>query len=222
VKGKFDNLIQAYLKVLHATQKSVNSESTDSGNEKRAESESKDWLDSFVRNQAPITGKDLCQLRHHGEIQALRDSGKAKGRAAETLYWECLEESERRSFNDEAAAMKMYVFAVFVLSVLLTRVSNGFNVIHSIYTALNKIAGCGRVAGGLTIYVKTAFRNGPQLEVSSFQCGEHSDGRQPTFEEYAARESVDLHEKWKQYTSSVLAGSLHGPSHDSQVTDVSY
>jgi hypothetical protein len=119
VKGRFDSVIQAYLKDLHATQKTRGSESKKDcqTTQKTGGSESKepnnDWLDSFVRNQAPITGKDLCRLRRQTEIQALRDSGEAHGRAVETKYWdERLEESERRSFNEEAAAMKMFVFIV--------------------------------------------------------------------------------------------------------------
>jgi hypothetical protein len=119
VKGRFDSVIQAYLKDLHATQKTGDSESPKDSQttQQTGGSESKnlnnDWLESFVRNQAPITGKDLCRLRRHAEIQAIRDSGEAHGRAAETKYWdERLEESERRSFNEEAAAMKRFVSIV--------------------------------------------------------------------------------------------------------------
>jgi hypothetical protein len=85
--------------------------------------------------------------------------------------------------------------------------SNGFNIVHNIYTALNKIVTAGRVAGGLEIYVKTAFRDGPKLEVSSFHCGDHGDNVQMSFEEFAAKESAELHERWKEYTALALAGT---------------
>jgi hypothetical protein len=180
--------------------------------QKTARSDSKepsdDWLDCFIRNQAPITGKDLCQLRHHTEIQALRDSGEANGRAAEMKYWdERLEESERRLFNEEAAAMKTFV-PIFQFSLFLIVTSNGFNIVHNIYTALNKIVTAGCVAGGLEIYVKTAFRDGPKLEVSSFHCGDHGDNVGMTFEQFAANESAELHDKWKEYMALALAGNV--------------
>jgi hypothetical protein len=85
--------------------------------------------------------------------------------------------------------------------------SNGFNIVHNIYTALNKIVTAGRVAGGLEIYVKTAFCDGPKLEVSSFHCGDHGDNVQTSFEEFATNESAELHEKWKEYTALALAGN---------------
>jgi hypothetical protein len=79
-------------------------------------------------------------------------------------------------------------------------------VVDDIFTALNKIVASDRVAGGLQIYVKTAFRNGPDLEVSSFQCGKHGDDGHPGFEEFAPQATEDLHEKWKAYSATVLEG----------------
>jgi hypothetical protein len=73
--------------------------------------------------------------------------------------------------------------------------SNSFNIVHNIYTALNKIVTAGCVASGLEIYVKTAFCNGLKLEVSSFHCGNHSDNVQTLFKEFAANKSAELHEK---------------------------
>jgi hypothetical protein len=85
VKGRFDSIIQVYLKDHHATQKTWDSESlidswtTQKTRGSKSKEPNNDWFDSFVCNQAPITGKDLCQLRCHTEIQALCNSGEAHG-----------------------------------------------------------------------------------------------------------------------------------------------
>jgi hypothetical protein len=89
---------------------------------------------------------------------------------------------------------------------LLSPFSDRLVVVDDIFTALNKIVASNWVAGGLQIYVKMAFRNGPELEVSSFQCSKHSDSGHPGFEKFAPQVTEDLHEKWKAYSATVLEG----------------
>jgi hypothetical protein len=128
---------------------------------------------------------------------------------AETRYWESLEESEQRSFNEEATAMKgLICLCVFIQYMVLTGYSDGLIIIHNIYTALNKIMATDQVAGGLQIYVKMAFHKGADLKVSSFQCGKHGNSGHPGFEKFAPGEIEALHTKWKAYCATVLKGNL--------------